>query len=312
MDLSVVVPVYNEEENVDELHRRIVDALAPEGFSFELLLVDDGSRDRTVERLVAIQRSDPRVRAVKLRRNFGQTPAMRAGIDLARGDVIVTMDGDLQNDPRDIPMLMAKLAEGYDLVTGWRFDRKDAFLSRRLPSKVANWLIGRITGVRIHDNGCSLKAYRGDVIKKVPLYSEMHRFIPAMSTLAGTRITEVVVRHHPRLRGTSKYGLSRVGKVILDLITVKMLIAFSQRPLHWFGLGALASLTASVAAMGLALVAGELATGGPSIVFPTVSLLFAFLATHFVVTGLAGELIVRTGRPHDFRATSRVRIFPGR
>jgi len=301
MDLSVVVPLFNEEENVEELTLRILTSLENTELLFEVLFVDDGSTDGTVDRLKTIAASDGRVRAIQLRRNYGQTPAMRAGIQHAKGTTIVTMDGDLQNDPDDIPALLAKLEEGYDLVAGWRFDRKDPFLSRRLPSKIANWIIGRVTGVPMHDNGCSLKVYRAETIKRVPLYSEMHRFIPAVTRLAGGRIAEVVVQHHPRLRGQSKYGISRTGKVVLDLMTVKMLLAFSQRPLYLFGLlsipfALLSGLTGVHALFSLFPIEG---TPVP-VVFPSVCVLLGYLAINFIAIGLLGELIVKTGKPLDF------------
>jgi glycosyltransferase involved in cell wall biosynthesis len=306
MRLSVVVPVLNEEENVEELCARISSALASGDLDHEIIFVDDGSTDATVDRLRRLQEADPRIRVVKLRRNYGQTPAMRAGIDYAKGDVIVTMDGDLQNDPSDIPMIVQKLEEGFDLVAGWRRKRKDPFLTRKLPSKIANWLIGKITGVPIRDNGCSLKAYRAEVIKNIPLYSEMHRFIPAMSSLAGVRIAEVAVNHHPRIHGESKYGLSRTGKVLLDLVSIKMLIACSQRPLHWFGL--LSILFVAVSLISGASYLWTLAFSDPEsvrIVFPSLCVLFGCLAVQLVFLGLLADLILRMGKPHDFYAVSR-------
>ena len=236
MDLSVVVPLYNEEDSVRPLYesiRSVLDNLSVDG---EMVFVDDGSADSTFSKAAEIADADPRLRVVKFRRNYGQTPAMAAGIDLARGRIIVTMDGDLQNDPRDIPEFLKKIDEGFDIVVGWRFERQDKLVSRKIPSKIANWLIAKVTGVPIKDNGCSLKAYRADVIKHVPLYSEMHRFIPAMASLAGPRIAEIKVRHHARKFGESKYGLSRVYKVLLDLLTIKMIATFSARPLKWFAM----------------------------------------------------------------------------
>ncbi len=314
IDLSVVVPVFNEEENVAELCERIVAALRPRSTPFEVLLIDDGSRDRTLERMLDLRREHPELRVVKLRRNCGQTPAMRAGIDLARGRTIVTMDGDLQNDPADIPQLVDKLDEGYELVAGWRKNRQDKALTRKLPSKIANWIIHRVTAVPIRDNGCSLKAYRAEVIKRTPLYSELHRFIPAMMTVPGGRIAEVAVNHHPRTHGESKYGLSRVGKVILDIFTVKMLITFAQRPLHWFGLLAVPFILLSVLFFVLFLFtattdlpdlgAAYPRTKGP--VFAPVSILFFFLAINYLTFGLLGDLIVKTGERYEYRAKSRV------
>ena len=235
IDLSIVVPLYNEEESIEALYSSIVGAMSHKEYGYEVVLVDDGSRDRTVEIASGIAATDSRLRVVIFRKNYGQTAAMAAGIELARGDIIVTMDGDLQNDPRDIPEFVDKMKEGYDMVVGWRFNRKDKLISRKIPSKIANWLIGKVTGVPIKDNGCSLKAYRSSVIKRVPLYNEMHRFIPAMSSITGARIAEIKVRHHARQFGESKYGLSRVYRVLLDLLTVKTIVGFSQRPLVWYG-----------------------------------------------------------------------------
>ncbi len=217
------------------------------------------------------------------------------------------MDGDLQNDPADILPMVRKLHEGYDLVAGWRKNRKDPLLHRTLPSKIANWLIGRVTGVPIHDNGCSLKVFRAQMIRETPLYSEMHRFIPALITAGGGRITEVVVNHHPRLHGTSKYGLSRTGKVLLDLFTVKMLIAFSQRPLQWFALLSVPFALIALASAAYFLVLLALRSEPPpTMVFPSVSVLFGYLALHLLMLGLLGELIVGTGNPFHFRSMSQV------
>ncbi|HEX7078107.1 MAG TPA: glycosyltransferase family 2 protein [Candidatus Eisenbacteria bacterium] len=304
--VSVVVPLYNEEENVEELHARIVSALDRSGHPYEILFVDDGSRDGTVRILRDIAARDRRVRVIKLRRNYGQTPSMRAGIDAATGDVIVTMDGDLQNDPEDIASLVEHLGRGYDLVAGWRRNRQDALISRKVPSKIANWLIGKVVAVPIRDNGCSLKAYRASVIKQTPLYSEMHRFIPAMVTAGGGRIAEVPVRHHPRLRGTSKYGISRTGKVLLDMITVKMLVAFSQRPLHWFGLLAVPPAVLSVFAVAVHVLMIVDPRVAAEAVLPSVAALFAYLSIHMIMLGFLGELIVRTGRSRPFRSVTRL------
>ena len=232
--VSIVVPLYNEQENVARLCAATHEALAGMARPYEIVLVDDGSRDDTVAVAAAIARNDARVRLVVLARNSGQTAAMAAGMAHARGLYLVTMDGDLQNDPRDIPLLVDTLEKGYDLVAGWRMKRQDKLVTRKIPSRVANWLIGKITGIPIRDNGCSLKAYRASVMRHVPLYSEMHRFIPAMSSIAGARIVEVPVRHHARQFGQSKYGLSRIYKVLLDLIAIRLVIAYANRPLAWF------------------------------------------------------------------------------
>jgi len=241
-DLSIVVPLYNEEESVGPLIDAVRDALAGHR-SWELVLVDDGSRDSTAQVAGAIAASDPRIVLLQLARNYGQTQAMQAGFDRARGDIVVTMDGDLQNDPRDIPLLVAKLEEGYDLVAGYRMRRQDKVVTRKIPSWVANRMIIWLTGVRIRDNGCSLKAYRRDLLDQLHLYSDMHRFLPALAAAtANARISEVPVRHHARRFGVSKYGLTRVAKLLADLLTIKMISSFRESPLAMFGVGALLSL----------------------------------------------------------------------
>ena len=223
--LSIVVPVYNEEENVRLLFEKIQAVCETIGVAYEVLFVDDGSRDETFAALSELSKQEPQLAVIRFQKNAGQTAAMAAGFEFAQGQRIVSMDGDLQNDPNDIPKLLEKLDEGYDLVCGWRKERQDKFLTRRVPSMVANWIIGKVTRVPIHDNGCSLKAYRASVIKQVPLYGEMHRFIPAMSTVAGARIAEIVVTHHPRRFGKSKYGLGRVWRVMLDIMAFKFIIS---------------------------------------------------------------------------------------
>jgi glycosyltransferase involved in cell wall biosynthesis len=297
VELSIVVPVYNEEENAGVLCERLTRVCDSIGIPFEILFIDDGSGDGTFEALSALHQKDPRIRVIRFRRNFGQTAAMAAGFDYARGRVIVTMDGDLQNDPADIPMMLAKLEEGYDLVCGWRKDRNDKYMTRRIPSMAANRLIGWLTGVKLHDNGCSLKAYRAGLIKRVGLYAEMHRFIPAMASLSGARIAEVVVRHHPRKFGRSKYGLSRVWKVVLDLLMIKTLVDFSTRPALWFGLLAipfflLGGLFFGATANQYLHVAKF---GSSPIVFPTICLLLFYLSAHLVSMGFLCEVILRTG-----------------
>lgn len=232
--VSVVIPLFNEEENVSLLHESLTEKLADKAYGYEIVYVDDGSKDSTLELLEAIQKEDERVIIISLRRNFGQTAAFAAGFDFAKGDIIITMDGDLQNDPADIDRLIGMMSE-YDLVSGWRKNRKDPFFSRQLPSKIANYLISKVTGVQLHDYGCSLKAYKREVIKNIRLYGEMHRFIPAVASWYGVKVGETETIHHPRLRGKSKYGLSRTVKVVLDLITVKFLQSFSTKPIQFFG-----------------------------------------------------------------------------
>lgn len=293
--LSVVVPIYNEEECVRLLYEKICGTLDVHGEPFEVIFVDDGSQDGTVEVLRELHRQDSRVRIVRFRKNYGQTAAMAAGFEYSRGEFIVSMDGDLQNDPADIPKLLAKMREGFDVVCGWRKNRQDKFWTRRVPSMAANWIIGRLTGVRIKDNGCSLKAYRAATIKNVSLYGDMHRFIPAMSTLAGARIAQIVVNHHARRLGTSKYGLSRVWKVFVDIVTVKMITGFASCPLRWFGLLSLPVVSTAF----VFFVAGSLLFVGSStaawIVTSTVGFLLLFLGAQLLSLGIIGELMLRTG-----------------
>jgi glycosyltransferase involved in cell wall biosynthesis len=293
--ISIVVPVYNEEDNVNLLYQRIHDACEPIGQRYEVVFVDDGSRDRTFEVLSGIHEQDPRVKVVRFRRNYGQTAAMAAGFEYAQGRIMISMDGDLQNDPSDIPLLLAKLDEGYDVVCGWRKNRQDKMISRRFPSVIANWIIGRVTGVRIHDNGCSLKAYRGFVIKNVALYGETHRFIPAMSTLTGARIAEIVVNHHARRFGKSKYGIGRVWRVMLDIITVKMLAGFAARPALWFGILSLPFLFGGLFALSWASLQFLGIRSDKWITTSTTAFLFLFLAGHLLSLAVIGELLLKTG-----------------
>ena len=293
--ISVVVPLYNEVDNVEDLHRQLTAALQPTGRSFELVLVDDGSTDGTREKLLALEAGDPRVRAVLLRRNFGQTAAFSAGFDLSRGDVVVTSDGDLQNDPGDIPALVAKLeTEDLDMVCGWRRERHDP-LSKRVPSFLANRLISWATGVRLHDYGCSLKAMRGEVARGIRLYGEMHRFIPAVASWMGVSLAELPVSHRPRTRGRSKYGLGRTVRVLLDLFTVKFLHSYGTRPAHLFGLVGLglgATGTAILAYLAvLKLFLDEAIGGRPLLLLGALLFLTGVILVSF---GLLGELLVRT------------------
>ena len=308
--LSVVVPFYNEEQSIVPLHAAIVQALAPLGISFEMVFVDDGSRDATFATAADLARRDERVRVVKFRRNYGQTPAMAAGIQQARGDVIITMDGDLQNDPADIPLFLAKIEQGFDLVVGWRQRRQDKLLTRKIPSRIANALIARVTHVPIRDNGCSLKAYRAALIKRIPLYSEMHRFIPAVAFIAGPRIAEIPVRHHARQFGQSKYGLSRIYKVLLDLMVIKTVASFTSRPLLWFGVLAIPLLGVAALALGysaFALARGDalpLPIAGSGIIFLSSALLL-------LCAGAIGELAYKLGdiRELEFsNLTQRTRV----
>lgn len=293
MTVTVVIPVYNEEDNVEILHERLREVLRRMALEYEIIYVDDGSTDKTLSLLENIQSGDPNVIVLSLRRNFGQTAAFAAGFDFARGDVVITMDGDLQNDPNDIPKFL-ELMKDNDLVSGWRKKRKDPFFSRRLPSIAANWLISRVTGVKLHDYGCTLKAYRRDVIKNLKLYGELHRFIPAVASWYGVRISEVETIHHPRLRGKSKYGISRTIRVVLDLITVKFLQSFSTRPLQFFGtigmaggfIGFLVLLYLSIEK----LVLGNPIGGRPLLLLGALLLI---VGIQFIGMGLLGEMIVR-------------------
>lgn len=235
-EISLVIPIYNEAPNIEALYLEITAALDPWGRTYEVLLIDDGSSDGSADLLARLPARDPRFRVIRFRRNFGQTPAFSAGFAHARGRIIITSDGDLQNDPKDIPMLVARLEEGFDIVCGWRKDRKDTLITRRIPSMIANKLISRATGVELHDYGCSLKAFRSEVVKPLRLYGEMHRFIPAIASEFGVKVDEVEVNHRARRAGTSKYGLSRTIRVILDLVTVKFLLNYATRPLQIFGL----------------------------------------------------------------------------
>jgi glycosyltransferase involved in cell wall biosynthesis len=292
--LSIVVPLYNEQESVLPLYNAIDAALQGIARQAEIIFIDDGSGDRTFAIAQDIAAGDPRLRVVKFRRNYGQTPAMAAGIDVARGDYIVTMDGDLQNDPADIENFVQKLDEGYDIVVGWRFERQDKLISRKIPSRIANWIIGKVTGVPIKDNGCSLKGFRTAVIKQVPLYSEMHRFIPAMASIAGPRIAEIKVRHHARQFGVSKYGLSRIYKVLLDLLTIKTIAGFASRPLSWFAI-----LSIPFIALAGVMLAGAItvALRSTESVLPMAgsALFFGSLGVFLLFSGGLAELIIRTG-----------------
>lgn len=295
MDLSVVIPLFNEEENIDTLYRELVDSLDPLQLDCEMIFVDDGSRDGGWDCLCRIREKDPRLVLIRFRRNFGQTAALSAGFDHARGRVIVTMDADLQNDPKDIPKLMAKMDEGYDLVSGWRFDRKDPFLSRRVPSMIANRIISLITRVRLHDYGCTLKAFKREITENIRLYGEMHRFIPAIASGMGAEIAEVKVNHRERRFGASKYGISRTVRVILDLITVKFLLNFATRPIQVFGLLGLGSGSLGFL-IALVLTVQRQLFGVPMGNRPILllSILLMFMGLQFVSLGLIAEMQSRT------------------
>ncbi len=311
LDLSVVVPLYNEEESLPHLVEQLLQALRPSGERFELVLVNDGSSDRTAKVLEQLSHEVPELAAVLLRKNYGQTAAMAAGFDAAQGDVIVSLDGDLQNDPSDIPMLLAKLREGYDLVSGWRHQRQDATLQRKLPSRIANRLIGRVTGVKLHDYGCSLKAYRREVLADMRLYGELHRFLPALAFIEGARISEVKVNHRARQYGSSKYGIDRTFRVLMDLLTVWFIKRFLTRPMYVFGFGGLiailGSLLASTYLLAVKLMGGDI--GNRPLL--TLAVVLGLAGIQLFCFGLLGELLIRTyhesqGRPiYRIRATLR-------
>lgn len=298
IELSIIVPVYNEENNIKILYRELRNSIDTIEIPYEIIFINDGSDDRTLSRLKEIkidqnqEKETPvKTKIINFSANFGQTAAMQAGIDLAKGEVVVSLDGDLQNDPKDIYRLIEKLNEGYDVVCGWRKDRKDKTITRILPSKVANWIIGRITGIRIHDNGCSLKAYRNSVIKSIRLYSDMHRFIPAMAAMEDAKIAEIVVNHRPRKYGKTKYGLSRIWKVLSDIVTIKMLIHFHSQPMLWF---ALLSLIFASFGIGFGIVSIVTYTQGiRSIVYPSASFLFLSLFGSFLSWGILAEFLIR-------------------
>lgn len=295
MDISVVIPVYNERENVEALYSELRESLEKLDREYEVLFIDDGSVDGSLERLKQIRDADPAVKVISFRKNFGQTAALSAGFDHARGDVVVTMDADLQNDPADIPILLDKIEEGYDLVSGWRFDRKDKWLSRRLPSILANRLISWATDVKLNDYGCTLKAIRKEVVKNITLYGELHRFIPAVASWMGVRIAEVKVNHRARIAGQSKYGISRIVRVLLDLITVKFLLSYSGRPLQFFGLPGLAcgSLGGAIAVyLTIQRLFFGVALGDRPLLL--LAVLLIIVGIQFIVFGLLGELQIRT------------------
>lgn len=293
--ISVVIPLYNEEDNVVPGYREVSQVLRGLDFDFELLYVDDGSKDETLTRLIAATKDDWHVRIIQFRRNFGQTAAMAAGLEHARYDIVVTLDGDLQNDPAEIPRMVAKLEEGYDLVAGWRKSRKDKFLSRRLPSMMANWLISKSTNVQLHDYGCTLKAMTGEIAKGIRLYGEMHRFIPALAGEIGAKIVEIPVNHRPRRFGTSKYGISRTLRVVLDLITVKFLLGYSKRPIHLFGTLGLTSGLFGVLLLAI-LSYQRLFQAVPMGNRPLMSLgvMLVIIGLQFLVFGLLSEVLART------------------
>ncbi len=306
-DISVVVPIHNEYESLPRLLEAIATVLQPTDYTYEILCVDDGSTDGSGDLLKQLARDRDDLRSVILRRNYGQTAAMAAGFQFAQGKVVVTMDGDLQNDPADIPMLVQKLDEGYDLVSGWRKNRQDAELTRKLPSRIANRIIGQVTGVKLHDYGCSLKAYRSELVADMNLYGELHRFLPALAFIEGARITEVPVKHHARQFGKSKYGIDRTFRVVMDLLTVSFMRTFLTRPMHVFGLGGLVSMILGLV-IGLYLTSLKLSFGEsinrPLLILAVVLLLAGVQLFSF---GLLAELLMRTYHESQGRPIYRVR-----
>ncbi len=312
MDLSIVIPVYNEEENVEPLLNEITPVLDRLGNHYEIIFVDDGSRDGTFERLKLLYRRACALRAIRLKRNFGQTAALAAGLSHARGEFVVLMDGDGQNDPADIPAMLAQLEEGADLVCGWRSKRRDPLLTRRLPSMFANGLISWATQVELHDYGCTLKAMRRDIAKGLKLYGEMHRFIPAIAFERGARIVEMKVNHRPRLRGASKYGVTRILRVILDLLTVKFMLSYSTRPSHMFGLVGLASVGSGILIgvyLSLQKLVYNAAIGGRPLLL--LGILLIFIGFQFVTMGLLGEMLARTYHESQDRPVFAIREILG-
>lgn len=291
MLVSVVIPLHNEEENIEEMYGALKSVMDKENYDYELLFVDDGSTDKTLELLEPIDQKDIRVRLLRFRRNFGKAAAWAAGFDHAKGDVIVTIDGDLQNDPRDIPKMVPLIGE-YDIVNGWRKNRKDAFIIRKFPSKIANWLISQVTGVKLHDYGTGLKAYKAEVVKNINIYGELHRFIPAVANWYGVKIKEIETIHHPRRRGKSKYGISRTLMVILDLITVKFLHTYSTKPMQAFGpFGLLCGISGLLINLYLVILwfSGQQIGHRPLLLL---GILLVIVGIQLIVMGLLGEMLV--------------------
>ncbi len=311
-EISIIVPIYNEVESLPILVEAIAKILTPTQRSYELICIDDGSTDGSTELLTQLAQNHPHLKAIILRRNYGQTPAMAAGFKYAQGDILITLDADLQNDPADIPLLLETLEQGYDLVSGWRKQRQDDAVTRLLPSKIANWLIGKVTGVKLHDYGCSLKAYRAEVVADMNLYGELHRFLPALAFIEGAKITEISVRHHPRQYGTSKYGLGRTFRVLMDLLTVWFIKKFLTRPMHIFGsIGLLSILLSFLLGAYLTIVKfafQEDIGNRPLLVLVVVLLLTGIQLFCF---GLLGELLMRTYHESQDRPIYRVRSIIG-
>jgi glycosyltransferase involved in cell wall biosynthesis len=306
--VSLVIPLFNEEENVDALYEELERVLTPTGLNLEYVFIDDGSKDETFNRLSQAVKNDPKVIIVRFRRNFGQTAAMAAGFDYANGDVVVTLDGDLQNDPAEIPRMLEKLDEGYDMVAGWRKKRQDNLMYRTIPSRLGNWVISKITNVQLHDYGCTLKVMTKDVAKNIQLYGEMHRFIPAVAAELGVRIAELPVNHRARVFGRSKYGLSKAFRVVLDLLTVKFFLGYATRPLHMFGMLGLISGGLGGGLFTKLLIERFLLHmplgGRPALI---VSVMFVLIGLQFLCFGLLAEILVRTYHESQNKKTYSVR-----
>jgi len=295
ISLSVVIPVYNEYESVGPLYKKLDAVLSKLGYGYEVILIDDGSKDGTYEKLLELPEKNASYKIIRFRKNFGQTAAMSAGFDNAKGDIIITLDADLQNDPQDIPRLLKEMDKGFDIVSGWRKKRKENAITRRIPSMVANKIISRLSGVYLHDYGCTLKAYRKEVIKNVELYGEMHRYIPAVASSMGIKVSEIVVRHHRRKFGSSKYGLTRTIRVILDIITIKFLLSYSQRPFQIFGLaGIFTSLIGFIMTAYLIVMRVFFGQGLTNRPLFLLSIFIIFIGIQLITMGLLAELIMRT------------------
>ena len=295
MRISIIIPIFNEEENIDYVYKNITESLSKTQISFEIIFINDGSTDSSGQKLSSLAQKDNRVKIIELRRNFGQTAAMMAGFDFASGEIIISMDGDLQNDPEDIPRLIEKIEEGYDICSGWRKDRKDKLLTRRLPSRIANKLISVLSGVKLHDYGCTLKAYKKEVIKEVRLYGEMHRFIPIHASWKGAKITEIPVIHHPRTHGESKYGMERTLKVILDLMVVIFFSTLSNKPIYIFGSFGVVNIVVSF--LSFFLMVYYKFWGGKSFVetpLPQLAVLFFLMGFISILMGFIAEILMRT------------------
>ncbi len=298
MDVSIVIPIYNEEENVKLLFDSITESMQTMNNEYEIIMVDDGSTDQTYHILKSLQQNDDHLKIIKFRTNFGQSAAMAAGFEAAKGNYVVAMDGDLQNDPKDIPKLLEKLNEGYDVVSGWRKNRKDKLIIRKVPSKIANRLICSVTKVKLHDTGCSLKAFRREVIKRISLYGELHRFIPALARIEGAKITEIVVNHHPRKFGQSKYNITRTFRVLMDLASLNLFLKYLKNPLQFFGLLSMGFLFLALITTiwaGQTLIANDYVTSSVNIL---ITMIFLLVVTtfQFLFIGLLAALIVYTGK----------------